>query len=54
VQSTSGRREIVAKGRRVTIRTDRVGERDVTIVEDLPAASRPLALPASALSLRAR
>ena len=38
VVSVGGHREIQASGRRVTIRTDKVAGRDVTIVEDLPAA----------------
>jgi hypothetical protein len=54
VLSTSGRREIASQGRRVTIRTEKVGDRDVTIVEDLPGATRPLLLPATALTIRAR
>ena len=54
VVSTNGRREITADGRRVTIRTDKVGSREITIVEDLPAAIRPLAIPATAVTVTVR
>jgi hypothetical protein len=54
VSLTSGRREIAPAGRRITIRTDRVGSRDVTILEDLPAAARSPLLPVSAITVRAR
>lgn len=54
VASTSGRREITAGGRKVTIRTDKVGGRDVTIVEDLPAAARSPVVPTSAITISPR
>ena len=54
VVSANGRREIVAGGRRVTIRTDKSGSRDITIVEDLPAAAKAPAIPATAVSISPR
>ena len=54
VVSISGRREITASGRRVTIRTDKVGARDVTIVEDLPSAARSPAVPLASITVRVR
>jgi hypothetical protein len=54
VQVTGGRREVVAGGRRVTIRTDKSGARDIVIVEDLPAAAKAPALPASAVAVTPR
>ena len=46
VVSANGRREITGSGRRVTVRTGKAGEREITIVEDLPAAARgPLLTP---------
>ena len=46
VVSANGRREIAASGRRVTVRTAKAGDREITIVEDLPAAARvPLLTP---------
>ena len=48
VQTTSGRREIAGRGRIVTVRTDRAGGRDITILEDLPAGARgPVILPSA-------
>jgi len=38
VLTRNGRREIVAAGRRVSVRTDRADGRDIVVVEDLPAA----------------
>ncbi len=54
VASTKGRREITAAGRRVTIRTEKVGARDITIVEDLPAGARGPVIAASAVTITAR
>jgi len=54
VVSTSGRREITAAGRRVTVRTDKIDGRDLTIVEDLPAATKSPVVPVSAITIRAR
>lgn len=54
VVSISGRREITASGRHVTIRTDKVGTRDVAIVEDLPSAARLPMVPLAAITIRAR
>ncbi len=54
VVSTNGRREITAQGRRVTIRTDKVGGHDISIVEDLPAAAKPLRIAAAAVVIAAR
>ncbi len=54
VVSTNGRREITGDGRRVTIRTDKAGGRDVTVVEDLPAAAKAAVIPAAGITIRAR
>jgi hypothetical protein len=54
VVSVDGAREIVAAGRRVTIRTDKFGERDITIFEDLPAGSRAPVVTTGAVTLSAR
>ncbi len=54
VQSVSGRREVSAAGRRVTLRTDKVGARDVVIFEDLPAAAKSPALTAAAITVGPR
>jgi hypothetical protein len=54
VISANGRREIVAASRRLTIRTDKSGSRDITIVEDLPAAAKSPVIPASAVTISAR
>lgn len=54
VRSTSGRREVAGRGRVVTIRTDKAGGRDITIVEDLPQGARgPVILP-SAVTVTSR
>ena len=54
VQSVSGRREVSAQGRRVTVRTDKAGTRDIVIVEDLPAAASSPALTAAAITVTPR
>jgi hypothetical protein len=54
VQVTGGRREVVGQGRRLTIRTDKSGARDIVIVEDLPAAAASPMIPASAVSITPR
>ena len=54
VASTNGRREITAAGRRVTIRTEKVGAHDITIVEDLPVGARGPVIAASAVTITAR
>jgi hypothetical protein len=54
VATVSGRREIVAESRRVTVRTEKIGDRDVTIVEDLPASIRTFAVPVAAITLTPR
>jgi hypothetical protein len=54
VQVTGGRREVVGQGRRLTIRTDKSGARDIVIVEDLPSASASPVIPASAVSITPR
>jgi hypothetical protein len=54
VVSTGGRREIVAAGRRVTIRTELIGARDVTIVEDFPATVKSPVVAASAVTITPR
>ena len=54
VVSVGGHREIEASGRRVTIRTDKAGGRDVTIVEDLPAAVKGPILAPAAIQITAR
>jgi hypothetical protein len=54
VESVSGRREIVGGGRRVTIRTDKVGVRDVTIVEDRPASVKSPVITSTAITITAR
>ncbi len=54
VQSVSGRREVSGSGRRVTIRTEKSGTRDIVIFEDLPTAAPVLALSASAITVSAR
>lgn len=54
VASINGRREIAASGRRVTIRTEKVGARDVSIVEDLPAGARSPMIAASTVTISAR
>jgi hypothetical protein len=54
VQVTGGRREVVGEGRRVTVRTDKSGTRDIVIVEDLPLAAASPMIPASAVSITPR
>ncbi len=54
VVSISGRRELTASGRQVTIRTDKVNGRDVTIVEDLPATAKSPMISVAAITIRAR
>jgi hypothetical protein len=49
-----GQREIITSGRRVTVRTDKVGTRDITIVEDLPDAIRTPIITAADVTLTAR
>jgi hypothetical protein len=54
VSSDGGRREIVAQNRRVTIRTEKVGARDVTIVEDVPSSVRTPVVSAAGILISAR
>jgi hypothetical protein len=54
VVSANGRREITAGGRHVTIRTDKSGGRDVTVVEDLPSSVKGPVVAASAITISAR
>jgi hypothetical protein len=54
VQVTGGRREVLGQGRRLTVRTDKSGTRDIVIVEDLPASAASPALPASAVTVTSR
>ncbi|MDZ7632319.1 MAG: hypothetical protein U5K74_13470 [Gemmatimonadaceae bacterium] len=54
VATTGGRREILAAGRRVIVRTDKVGARDVAIIEDLPGALKTPVIATSAITIRAR
>jgi len=49
-----GQREIITSWRRVTVRTDKVGTRDITIVEDLPDAIRTPIITAADVTLTAR
>ncbi|HYW51001.1 MAG TPA: hypothetical protein VE861_10355 [Gemmatimonadaceae bacterium] len=53
-QNTQGRREVSGRGRVVTVRTAKVGTRDVTIVEDLPSAARGPVITPSAITIAAR
>lgn len=53
VVSAKGGREIIAAGRRVSVRTDKVGTRDVTIVEDLPDAIRTPIVTAAGVTMTA-
>ena len=54
VVSVNGGREVSGGGRRVTIRTDKSGVRDITILEDLPAGIRTPVLTASRVTISAR
>ena len=54
VHSINGRRELANDGRRITIRTEKVGARDITIFEDLPVAAQWPAVPVSAITIGAR
>ncbi len=54
VQVSGGRREVTGQGRRVTVRTDKAGARDIVILEDLPAAAKSPALTAAAISVTPR
>ena len=54
VRVANGRREVIAAGRRVSVRTDKSGTRDIVIIEDLPAAAVAPAIPASAVSVTPR
>ncbi len=54
VVSAAGAREILGQGRKVTIRTDKSGARDITIIEDLPATARTPVVAASGVSISAR
>ena len=54
VASVNGRREITGAGRRVTIRTDKVGARDIAIVEDLPQAAKAPVIATATISVTAR
>jgi hypothetical protein len=48
------RREILSRGRRVTIRVERVGGRDATIVEDFPVAVRSPIIAPNAITISAQ
>ena len=54
VVSTGGQREIIASGRRVTVRTDKVGTRDITILEDVPDGVRSPVVTAAGVTLSPR
>ena len=54
VVSKNGQREVTGRGRRVTIRTDRAGARDITIVQDVPAATTAALVPAAAVTITPR
>jgi hypothetical protein len=54
VASKNGRRELAAAGRLVTVRVEKIGERDVVVLEDLPAATKAQAVNASAIRITAR
>jgi len=54
VVSANGGREIRAAGRRVTIRSEKSGERDLVVMEDLPASGTGSAVGSIALSPSAR
>lgn len=47
-------REVIGQGRRVTVRTDKSGTRDIVIIEDLPSGAASPAIPASAVSITVR
>lgn len=51
VQIAGGRRDVIASGRHVMVRTEKAGNRDVTIVEDLPAAIKAPVITAASISL---
>ena len=54
VVSTKGQREIIASGRRVTVRTEKVGPRDITILEDVPDGVRSPVVTAAGVTLTPR
>jgi len=51
VQVSGGRREVTGQGRRVTVRTEKAGVRDIVMFEDLPAAAKSPALTATAIAV---
>lgn len=54
VESRGGQRVVTGGGRRVTIRTDKAGTRDITVVEDVPAAMSGQLVAASAVTISPR
>lgn len=54
VVSKGGQRVVTGGGRRVTIRTDKAGARDITVVEDVPAAFGAQLVAASAVTVTPR
>ncbi len=54
VLTRNGRREIVAAGRRVSVRTDRADGRDIVVVEDLPAAAAAPVLAVASVTVGAK
>ena len=54
VISRDGQREVTGRGRHVTIRTDKSGGRDITIVQDVPAATTAVLVPTGAVTITPR
>ena len=54
VTSAAGRREVVADGRHVFIRTDKAGGREITVVEDYPARVKAPGIAVSAVTVTRR
>jgi hypothetical protein len=54
VVSQSGRREVVSDRRRVFVRTEKVGTRDVTIVEDYPLRIKAPAINPATITIKQR
>lgn len=54
VASVGGRREVAGQGRRVSVRTDKVGTRDVVLIEDLPVGATGPFVTVSSVRLTAR
>ena len=54
VVSQNGRREVVSERRRVFVRTEKVGARDVTIVEDYPVRMKAPGINPATITINAR